>query len=90
MSSHFRHTDSSHPLHNDNQNIDLPARAERAVRDAGFATRFSPQIIAEVQQLNEDFSHGDAPIRDLRDWQWSSIDNEESQDLTRWNGVNGK
>ena len=59
--------------------VDLRNRAERAARDAGFETQFSPQALAEAQQATP------APIedgiRDLCGLLWSSIDNEESRDL---------
>jgi exoribonuclease-2 len=81
MSSRSRHSHSHHQDRRELENLDLSTRAERAARDAGFETRFSRQALLEAEQMNDDLPHGEASIRNLRDWQWSSIDNEESQDL---------
>lgn len=61
--------------------IDLRGRAERAAREAGFETQFSPQALSEAAHLNQTATPSDDLIRDMRELLWSSIDNEESRDL---------
>jgi exoribonuclease-2 len=63
-----------------NSAINLPERAERAVREAGFKTEFAPEAVREAEHFS-----GSMPqvpdVVDLRELLWSSIDNEESRDL---------
>jgi VacB/RNase II family 3'-5' exoribonuclease len=62
---------------------DLVARAHAAMLDKGFLPDFSPAVLAEVQSL---LAHPAAAapasgVEDLRPLLWSSIDNDDSQDL---------
>jgi VacB/RNase II family 3'-5' exoribonuclease len=63
-------------------NFDLPARARRAVIEAGFHPDFPPDVLSEVQGLKAQIrSAPTASVRDLRPLLWSSIDNDTSRDL---------
>src|SRR5436305_5513895 len=63
-------------------NFDLPARARRAVIEAGFHPDFPPDVLSEVQGLKGQIrSAPTASVRDLRNLLWSSIDNDTSRDL---------
>ncbi len=79
--SAFSHQSNPSQPSGSHQPIDLRDRAERAARDAGFETHFSPQAQAEAARLSQLPSADDASIRDLSGLLWSSIDNEESRDL---------
>src|SRR2546423_1865414 len=68
---------------NTNSTPDLRAMARQAMMDAGLAPDFPPEVVHELQSLNQT-----APptldmdsIKDLRSLLWSSIDNKESRDL---------
>jgi exoribonuclease II len=65
-----------------NPPVDLKARAHQAVVEAGFHPDFPPEVMLEVQALNQ-APTGPAPtgVRDLRSLLWSSIDNDQSRDL---------
>lgn len=56
--------------------VDMIALAERILREHGFDPDFPPGIEAEIPEHPDD-----AGAEDLRALPWSSIDNEESQDL---------
>ena len=62
--------------------IDLRTIAWHAMEKYGFEPRFPPQVMDEVNAMQER-SFGDLPkdTRDLRTLLWSSIDNHDSQDL---------
>lgn len=65
-----------------NGHIDLRARARQAMVEAGFHPDFPPEVVREVQQLQQGHVRGPAAtVRDLRDLLWSSIDNDTSRDL---------
>ncbi len=64
-----------HPPHG----FDLRALAFQIMCDAGFAPDFSPGDESQVEQLRRDPPA--LPEKDLRDRLWSSIDNDDSQDL---------
>ena len=65
-----------------NAPFDLKARARQAMLDAGFKPDFPPEVMREVQALQQDPSKAAAPsVRDLRSLLWSSIDNDTSRDL---------
>jgi exoribonuclease-2 len=51
--------------------------------EAGFRPDFPPQVVAEVQQLQQTGPRGNlgTEVRDLRSLLWSSIDNDTSRDL---------
>jgi exoribonuclease-2 len=65
-----------------NHTIDLAARARQAMLDAGFQPDFPAEVLRESQASQITPAAGaDPAIRDLRDLQWSSIDNDTSLDL---------
>src|SRR5713226_6580510 len=65
-----------------NAPFDLKTRARQAMLEAGFKPDFPPEVLREVQALQQDSSKTAAPaIRDLRSLLWSSIDNDTSRDL---------
>jgi len=66
------------------ESFDLRARARRAVLEQGFAPDFSADARREAQSLEEKYARKPAyfsDVRDLRDLNWSSVDNRESRDL---------
>lgn len=62
--------------------VDLRATAEQVMSENGFEPEFSPEVMQEVQKIDEP-SPTRLPegIRDLRQLLWTSIDNRESRDL---------
>ncbi len=63
--------------------IDLRSLARHAMTDAGFAPDVPPDALRELQSIGSG-GHATPPdgsLRDLRDLQWSSIDNDDSRDL---------
>ncbi|HSY64374.1 MAG TPA: RNB domain-containing ribonuclease [Terriglobales bacterium] len=63
--------------------LDLQAIAKQIMLDHGFEPDFPPQVAQQLAQLK---AHAPqvapaAEIRDLRNLQWSSIDNDTSRDL---------
>jgi VacB/RNase II family 3'-5' exoribonuclease len=63
-------------------NIDLAARAHRAMLEAGFRPDFPPDVLNEVRAIkNGQHSVPESSVRDLRHLPWSSIDNDTSRDL---------
>ena len=65
-----------------NAPIDLKARAHQAMLEAGFRPDFPPEVLREVQLLQQGTPTNDGPTaRDLRALLWSSIDNDSSRDL---------
>nr|WP_320160966.1 RNB domain-containing ribonuclease [uncultured Methanoregula sp.] len=62
--------------------VDLRTIAWHAMEKYGFEPRFPPQVIDDVNAMQErNFSEIPGDIRDLRTLLWSSIDNHDSQDL---------
>jgi len=64
--------------------FDLRARARRAVIAQGFTPDFPAQAKHQAQELEEKYAvipPRFSDVRDLRDLNWSSIDNRESRDL---------
>ncbi|MBU6454867.1 MAG: RNB domain-containing ribonuclease, partial [Cyanobacteria bacterium REEB67] len=64
--------------------VDLPGRARIEMLKNGFKAAFDPQAIAQAAKLSDrsdQQSPDKAPLKDLRNLLWSSIDNVESQDL---------
>jgi VacB/RNase II family 3'-5' exoribonuclease len=64
--------------------VDLPGRARIEMLKSGFKPTFEPEAVAQAAKLSDstaDRSPGKAPLQDLRNLLWSSIDNVESQDL---------
>jgi len=62
--------------------IDLRARARRAVLEAGFHPDFGPEIQNEVHSFQKNHTNNSSEnVRDLRALLWSSIDNDTSRDL---------
>jgi len=65
------------------QRAELAAIAERAMRERGFLSEFSPEAKAEAEQMSEDLSGvaRNGEVLDLRHLLWSSIDNDDTRDL---------
>jgi VacB/RNase II family 3'-5' exoribonuclease len=63
--------------------VDLVAQARAAMLDKGFLPDFAPAVLAEVTQVLAAPGAGGVPagLEDLRGLLWSSIDNDDSQDL---------
>jgi len=63
--------------------FDLVGRAHAAMLDQGFLPDFSPAVLAEVARVmgSAPPSSPEAGVEDLRGLLWSSIDNDDSQDL---------
>ena len=59
---------------------DLRDVARRVMIEEGFNPDSDPAMRAEVQQLGR-LSDTGAPLRDMRDLLWSSIDNDDTRDL---------
>jgi len=62
---------------------DLVARAHAAMLDKGFLADFSPEVLSELQTVagRPPPAAPPAGVEDLRGLLWSSIDNDDSQDL---------
>jgi VacB/RNase II family 3'-5' exoribonuclease len=66
------------PTHN------LQEIARRAMIERGLDPDFPPPVLAETAELREPGIHAvhpGAPVRDLRDLPWFSIDNDDTRDL---------
>ncbi|MEO8335409.1 MAG: RNB domain-containing ribonuclease [bacterium] len=60
----------------------LRSTAAAAMRSNGFEPEFSPEIMREVASIDDPSDDPLPPtVRDLRELEWSSIDNRESRDL---------
>ena len=59
----------------------LQSIAHRVMLERGLLPDFSPEVLAEVDKIQEPALAGDAPARDLRALPWCSIDNDDSMDL---------
>jgi len=59
---------------------DLRAVARQAMIDEGFDPNPDPAVRAEIQNIGKHPDSG-APLRDLRDLLWSSVDNDDTRDL---------
>ena len=67
---------------NDNQHRAILQRiAHKAMLDRGLLPDFSGEVMRELNGLQPVAVNGQKPIRDLRNLQWASIDNDDSQDL---------
>ena len=64
-----------------NNSFDLRALARQAVLDAGFHPDFAPEVIAQARQAEQQPTPAASTIQDLRNLNWSSIDNDSSLDL---------
>jgi VacB/RNase II family 3'-5' exoribonuclease len=60
---------------------DLVARAHAAMLDKGFLPDFAPAVLSEVQAVLARSPSPPPAVEDLRGLLWSSIDNDDSQDL---------
>jgi exoribonuclease-2 len=66
----------------DHQNVDLKTIAWSAMERYGFTPRFPDTVIREVNAISTQlFPDGKSEIKDLQSLLWSSIDNDDSQDL---------
>jgi exoribonuclease-2 len=62
--------------------LDLAADAHEVMREFGLEPEFPEQVEREVRSLSAGLPvTDDEPVRDLRSWLWSSIDNPDSRDL---------
>jgi len=66
-----------------NSSFDFRARARKAMVEVGFRPDFPPQVLAELQLIQQRVAEVNkrAEVRDLRSLLWSSIDNDTSRDL---------
>ncbi|GAK56200.1 exoribonuclease II [Candidatus Vecturithrix granuli] len=55
--------------------------ARLAMLERGLLPDFSPQALAELNEIREPAAQTDAAMRDLRHLIWCSIDNDDSRDL---------
>jgi VacB/RNase II family 3'-5' exoribonuclease len=60
---------------------DLAAIARRAMHEKGLDPDFPPAALVQLDGIHEPAREKDPAIRDLRDLQWASIDNDDSRDL---------
>ncbi len=60
---------------------DLRAIAHEAMLQRGLLPDFSPAVVAETRRITHAATASGAPIRDLRNLLWASIDNDDSRDL---------
>ena len=59
----------------------LQGIAHRIMLEKGLAPDFPPAALVEIDAIREPATATEASIRDLRDLNWCSIDNDDSQDL---------
>src|SRR5512143_1595777 len=55
--------------------------AHRAMIERGLLPDFSPQALAELDEIHGSVTRATEPTRDLRHLIWCSIDNDDSRDL---------
>jgi VacB/RNase II family 3'-5' exoribonuclease len=55
--------------------------AQRAMLERGLLPDFSAEAVAELGKMQAPAATNGAPVRDLRDLLWASIDNDDSRDL---------
>jgi VacB/RNase II family 3'-5' exoribonuclease len=55
--------------------------ARRAMLDRGLVPDFSPQALSDLEKIRAPATNYGAPVRDLRNLLWCSIDNDSSRDL---------
>jgi len=55
--------------------------ARQAMLARGLSPDYPPQALAELDGIHGPATRGTAPMRDLRDLLWCSIDNDDSRDL---------
>jgi exoribonuclease-2 len=60
---------------------DLRQLAEDAMRDRGLLPDFAPQALREAESARATGPGADGDIRDLRELDWFSIDNDDTRDL---------
>jgi exoribonuclease-2 len=63
------------------RHVDLEALAWSAMLERGLRPDFDPEAIRQVEQLKGPAEESGSDIRDLRDLDWVSIDNDDSRDL---------
>ena len=59
----------------------LGQKAYQAMIENGFEPDFSPDVIAQIKQIQAERALAVRDVRDMRDLLWSSIDNDTSRDL---------
>ena len=59
---------------------DLRTVARQAMIDAGFQPDYAPEMATELRNIGKHPETG-APLKDLRNMLWSSIDNDDTRDL---------
>lgn len=59
---------------------DLREVARQAMINAGFSPDYTPEMTAELRNIGKRPDAG-APLRDMRNLLWSSIDNDDTRDL---------
>ena len=63
------------------QRITLQQVARRAMIERGFHTDFPDEVLEELKAITNPVNTKQAPIKDMRNLIWCSIDNEDSRDL---------
>src|SRR5262245_32150435 len=61
--------------------FDLSAAARRSLRDHGFEPDFPSDVTRQLADVAAHPPSSNGAVRDLRNWLWSSIDNDTSRDL---------
>src|SRR3954468_24823900 len=61
--------------------FDLQTAAMNAMNEHGFQPNFSLEAMRQADEHKDEALVAAAPVKDLRDLLWSSIDNDTSRDL---------
>jgi len=73
--------ESEYEVHHNDREL-LIRIARETMEENGLLTEFPPEVIAELEQINEPAKPEGLPnIHDLRHFLWASIDNDDSKDL---------
>jgi len=68
-------------MNNKGHRPQLQSIARRAMLERGLLPDFSPEALAEVDQIRAPELMRHEPVRDLRGLRWASLDNDDSRDL---------